>query len=68
MVESTNQVGVFMKAKKPKHEVDLDEEPDFDLSDTLHAKFMEEVSEILGQAYTEINNRARALVDELEAK
>ena len=55
-------------AKKPKHKVDFDAEPDFDVNDTLHVKFMEDVSEILGQAYTEINNKVRELLDELDAK
>ena len=57
-----------MKAKKPVHEVELDNDSDYDLMDTLHAKFMEDVSEILGQAYTEINNKLRSLMDELDAK
>ena len=54
-------------AKKPTHEVELDDEPSYDVMDTLHAKFMEEVSEILSQSYTEISNKLRALLDELDA-
>ena len=51
--------------KKPKIEEELDEEEANHL-DAIHAAFMEEISEILGQAYNENEGKTRALIDELD--
>lgn len=53
-------------AKKPVHEIELDDEIDDDVVEYAYAKCMVEVSEILSGAYQAVEAKVRALVDELK--
>lgn len=55
------------KAKKPVHELELDEQEE-SATEYAYAQCMTEVSEILSRAYEEIGTKVRTLLDEVSTE
>lgn len=55
------------RRKKPVYEFELDdEELDEETRELIVDKYMEDISEILSQAYTDVDVKVRALVEALK--